>query len=79
MVNAGAEPCLIDMHAGKTRSSHFLVHKGREMGYLIQKHGLGHRAVVLDDHQQVPILPDARQPEGFTWFGQPFYGRNWHG
>jgi hypothetical protein len=67
------------MHAGNLRTAHFLVHKGREMGYLIQKQGLGQPAVVLDDHQQVRILPDAHPTMAVAWFGLPCYGRDWHG
>lgn len=34
--DADAEPCLIEIHAGKKLSSHFFVHKGQEVGYLLE-------------------------------------------
>jgi transcriptional regulator with XRE-family HTH domain/KaiC/GvpD/RAD55 family RecA-like ATPase len=34
--DADAEPCLIEIPAGKKLSAHFMIHKGQEIGYLIE-------------------------------------------
>jgi transcriptional regulator with XRE-family HTH domain/archaellum biogenesis ATPase FlaH len=45
------EPYLIEIPSGQTLSSHFFIHKGEEMGYLLS----GELQVKLDNHDTYPL------------------------